>query len=270
MTDEAYKSQIFSIVEETKKNSKYINAGKELLEEYEGKVVAPINEWNQIDEIVKNNNEKYKYLESIDAEAFDKLGDLLKYGQEGVEVIEILVSDYASTIETLELMKQGLEVTGGNPLIIQYVDEMIYDYNHKFGMLVDKALEIAIDEGVDSGFQLVSTVTTGGLLSVAEMSHDIIWNYMDLTEKGDVLAQLYASSKYSNDVVCAYEHYADILRTGKYTEEDYVMCKTMFELSKELKIQEYENIKTFSTKDSYEYIDEQISTLYSLQLNFEM
>lgn len=270
MTDTAYKNQIMSIINEAKESDIYVDIGKELLEEYNSKVVDPLNEWNKIAELIENNNEKYKYLEQIDAETFNKIGDLLKYGQEGIEAIEIMFSDYSTTISTLENLKCGLQTVQGNTVIIEYINQLIADYNNKFKMLTDKALSLVVDQGANLTLDWISTACTGGLLSIAEMSQEIIWNNMNLDDKGDALAKIYASGQYSNDLVRAYEFYAEKLRSGNYTEEDYKMCLTMFELAKEIRIQEYENIAMFSTDETVDFIEEEISKLKSLQLNFSI
>lgn len=268
MIDNVYKNQIISIIEQANAQDKYVEVGKELLLEYQNKVIDPVNNWNVACEIISNNSEKYKYLEKFDEESFKKLGTLLKYGQEGVETIEILLNDYSSTLESLESLKKGLEITGGNELIIDYIDELIFEYNNKFGLVVDNVVDFAFDEAIDLGGETLSMATPGNLLSYANSAHEIIWNVGGLEEKGDILASLYASNQYSDDVVIAYEHYANKLRSGQYTEEDYSTCKNLFLFVQEMKIQEYQNIKVFSTKDSYDYIDEQIVTLNSLQMNF--
>jgi hypothetical protein len=165
-------------------------------------------------------------------------------------------------------IKNGLEATGGNSEIIGYLDELTNEYNNKLNGILNNVIDFAADESFNVGFSSVSTLTTGGLLDVANGAHKLIWKVGGIEGKGDTLAALYASNAYSNDVVSAYDHYAETLRSGNYTPNDVVMCETLFEYAKEMKIQEYNGIREFSDSDMYDFIDSEIESLQYAHMSF--
>lgn len=61
--------------------------------------------------------------------------------------------------------------------------------------------------------------------------------------------------------------YAEKLKSGNYTQADYDNCKSAFEFAKQAKIQEYENIREFSTAETKEYIDQEIAKLKATKWN---
>lgn len=203
----------------------------------------------------------------MEGKAVSNLSTILTAGESGVEILELYINDYANTISSLETMKAGLQAVGGDQRTIDYIDELIGEYNNKFSTSVETVTETLVDYGVDEALTLATEAATGGLFPIADALHGGIWNAFDLTDKGESLAGVYASTYYSDDLVAAYEHYAEKLQSGNYTQSDVDMCKSMFEMARSAKIDEYTNIKANVGKEDREFIDKEIARLQSLTWN---
>ena len=119
-----------------------------------------------------------------------------------------------------------------------------------------------MEEGTEAGLGYVSSLATGGLLAFAVEAQGLVFELTGATAKGDQLASIYASDKYSSDLIRSYEYYFNKVKSGDYTQEDVRMCEYMFELAKTAKINEYTTIKNeFSTKDGASYLREKIDEL---------
>ena len=184
-----------------------------------------------------------KLVGGMEGKVLSNLSNLLTAGESGVEIVELCINDYANTISSLETMKAGLQAVGGDEKTIQYIDELIAEYNDKFATSVEKVTETALDIGVDKALSYATDAATGGLFSIVDTLHGGIWNAFDLPNKGESLAGVYFSSFYSDDLIAAYNHYAKKLQSGNYTQNDVDMCKSMFEMARNAKIDEYTNIK---------------------------
>lgn len=208
-----------------------------------------------------------KLVGGMEGKALSNLSTLLTAGESGVEIVELYINDYANTISSLETMKAGLQAVGGDERTIQYIDELIAEYNNKFATSVETVTETAIDIGVDEALSYATDAATGGLFSIADTLHGGIWNAFDLPNKGESLAGVYASTFYSDDLVAAYNHYAEKLQSGNYTQNDVEMCKSMFEMARSAKIDEYTNIKANVGKEDREFLDQEIEKLKNLSWN---
>lgn len=197
-------------------------------------------------------------------EEIKTISKYLKYGTKGLEAAKMILTDYSNTIKGLANLRNTLVNSNGDPRIINYIDELTAECNDKFGQVLNMGYEMAVDYGADKLCEWVGNVATGGLLNVATVTQEIVWNSLELGSKGDTLASIYASNQYSDDLVRSYNMYAEKLKSGNYTQADYDNCKASFELAKQAKIQEYENIKEFSTSETKEYIDQEIEKLKSL------
>lgn len=261
MNDTIFKNHIKKTIALTIDEESNADLGKELLREASQGADA-VNLWNKIVEAVEKGGEKYKYLKYMDKDSFDNLGKLLSYGQEGIECFEIMVSDYSESIAKLTILKEGLIQSGCDEEIIAYVDEIIYEYNNKFSTITGKLADFVMDQSITAGVDgFASSIPGGQLFVIASASQKLIWSGLGIEAKGDQLADICASCCYSGYVVEAYEFYAHKLRTGNYTAEDVEKCEALFEIAKEMKIQEYNDIRDFSHSDMYEEIDEAIDNL---------
>lgn len=261
MTDKAYKDSIKTLVEEVRYGTDFCDVSMWIVE----KGVGATCSYNDFVEMIENSGDELKHLKNlkkIDAEAFDNLGKIASYGETGVEIVEIIFTDYAETIESLEQMKKGLEAVGGNQDIINYIDEIIYEYDNKVCTVAEVTLSKVMEEGAEAGLGYISKLATGGLLAFVVEAQGFIFEVTGATAKGDQLASIYASDKYSTDLVKSYEYYFDKVKSGDYTQEDVKMCEYMFDLAKTAKINEYTTIKNeFSSKDKASYLREKIEEL---------
>lgn len=261
MNDKAYKDSIKTLVESTRYNSKVCDVGMWIVD----KGVGGVCSYNEFVEMIDNSSDDLKSLKNlkkIDAEAFDRLGKIASYGETGVEIVEIIFTDYAETIESLEQMKKGLQAVSGNQEIINYIDEIIYEYDNKVCTVAEVTLSKVMEEGAEAGLGYVSTLGTGGLLAFAVEAQGLVFELTGATAKGDQLASIYASDKYSSDLIRSYEYYFNKVKSGDYTQEDVRMCEYMFDLAKTAKINEYTTIKNeFSTDDAAGDLREKIDEL---------
>lgn len=261
MNDKAYKNSIKQLVVQVPYDVEFEMNCVAIAE----KVADSACIYNDFVNIVEENckNKKVlKHLKKFDADAFEKLGKVASHGQKGVEIVETIFTDYTQTIESLEKMKEGLKAVGGDPIVIDYIDEMIIEYDNKVFQAVDVVTSTVVEEGAEAGLKYISAAATGGLLSVVVDAQGFLVKVTGFTAKGDQLASIYASDKYSTDLVRSYEYYFDKIKSGNYTEEDVKMCEYMFELAKNAKINEYTTIKNeFSSKSKVSYLQEKIEEL---------
>lgn len=265
INDEIYKDQIRDLV--NRYNGDTDEGIEDVLNYLKKDGVDPIKGYNEILKIIEDGGEKLEWLKEISPDELSLISKYLKYGTKGVEAAKIILTDYSNTIKGLESLKKTLMSTNGDPKIIGYIDEMTAECNNKFGQILNMGHEMAVDYSADKMCEWIGDAATGGLLNVATVSQEIIWNKLELGSKGDKLASIYASSQYSDNLVQTYNMYAEKLKSGNYTQSDYDNCKAAFEFAKQAKIQEYENIREFSTAETKEYIDQEIAKLKSTKWN---
>lgn len=262
INDQIYKKQIRDLID--RYNGDTGEDIEDLLKFIKENGFDPINGYNDILEIIEKGGGKLDWLKSMSPEEIKTISKYLKYGTKGLEAAKMILTDYSNTIKGLANLRNTLVNSNGDPRIINYIDELTAECNDKFGQVLNMGYEMAVDYGADKLCEWVGDVATGGLLNVATVTQEIVWNSLELGSKGDTLASIYASNQYSDDLVRSYNMYAEKLKSGNYTQADYDNCKASFELAKQAKIQEYENIKEFSTSETKEYIDQEIEKLKSL------
>lgn len=225
----------------------------------------PAKYYNDIVELLEKSGEKYKYLKNCDQEFFEKLGKTLNYSSKGIELLDIIISDYSETLAKLEVMRTSLQSVNGDPEIINYIKELEEEYENKGIMIIDNVLDLVVNKGLDETIKIISNYATGGLLGIATGGYDLMMGVTGLSGKGDALASVYISNRYSDDLVASYEQQKAKIQSGNYTQEEYENCKTSFELARNAKIKEYENIRKHSKKETQKYIDQEIKKLESLK-----
>lgn len=268
MNDEAYKDTIKRMVENMLKNNSWgaVYDGADNVLEIGKMTVDGISNYDDFCKLLIKNGESYKYLSGLSNNSFKNLGMLVSLGQEGVEAAELLINNYVENIAALNAMKEGLKAVNGDARAIGYIDEIIHEYTYKYETIMNNVCEWAAETGTDVGIGVATGAATGGILPIVDYAQSTIYDIMGVTDKGDALAGVYASQHYSDDLVNAYEMYADKLKSGNYTQADVDMCKQMFELAKAAKIDEYTNIQTLcNDAEDKRIISEEIAKLESLQ-----
>lgn len=260
--DKLIKKQILTVVD---CNDIDLEFEQDVIDKLKLYLTDPIKNYNDIVELLEKSGEKYKYLKDCSPDYFEKLGKTLKYSKKGVELFDIIISDYSETLAKLEVMRTSLQSVNGNPEIIDYIKQLEADYKNKGVMILEDTLDFAMNKGIDEALDLLSTSATGGLLGIGLAGYDLMMKSSGLTDKADDLASIYVSSQYSDDLVASYEQQKAKIQTGNYTQKEYENCKTTFELARNAKIKEYENMRKFSEKETQQDIDREISKLKSLK-----
>lgn len=260
--DKLIKKQILTVVN---CNDIDLEFEKDVIDKLKLYLTDPINNYNDIVKLLEKSGEKYKYLKDCSPDYFEKLGKTLNYSAKGVELFDIIISDYSETLAKLEVMRTSLQSVNGNSEIIDYIKQLEADYKNKGAMIIEDTLDFTMNQGIDMALDLLSKSATGGLLGIGVAGYDLTMEISDLKDKADDLASIYVSNRYSDDLVASYEQQKAKIQTGKYTQKEYENCKTTFELARNAKIKEYENMRKFSEKETQQDIDREISKLKSLK-----
>lgn len=264
--DEIYKDTILRMLNHIEKKRIDLSPITETLDIIDSTVANPMELTDNFLKVV--DGEGYSdSLKGLSGAALKNLGDLLAMGKDGVEIVELYMNDYLTTIIALEDMKKGLQQVNGSQRTIDYINELIDSYNNKFETSLNNVCETAIDIGVDKTLDATINTATGGLFGFVDSSQGFIWDAMGLSEKGDCLGSVYASYQYSDDLVASYNYYAQKLQSGNYTESDVQMCKTMFEMARQARIDEYTYMQRLVGKDDKAILNEEINKLENLKWN---
>ncbi len=168
--------------------------------------------------------------------------------------VEFLLADYSDNIELLTSIKG---IAPGNHALNEVIDDMLFDYQHKFTALMrDEVLDKIEDfakESVDSilgtNLGLVNTVIKGTIGQIPAM---------------DSLDTVIHIANVKSGAIEAYRTAADTIRTGIYTDDDFNAYVNSFNLCKELTLKEYRSMLTYYDNPyskEHLYLSSQISTL---------
>lgn len=265
--DEVFKKTILRMLANSDSKKYDLSGLKDVIKFTKNTAGAQINLTDDLLEALGEESDLSELIGGMGGEVIGNLSDILSAGETGVDIVELCINDYAKTISSLEAMKEGLQAVGGDQRTINYIDEIIADYNNKFATSVEMVNKTIVDFGVDEGLDLATDAATCGLFSIADTLHGGIWNAFDLPDKGESLAGVYVSAKYSDDLIASYNYYAEKLQSGNYTQNDVDMCKSMFEMARAAKIDEYTCIKANVGREDREFLDAEIEKLRNLQWN---
>lgn len=162
---------------------------------------------------------------------------------DGVEAIDVasqmigrVMNDYTEDLEYLESIEQALISSGYNKDVVNDTIQTIkYNYNNQ----AISALTIGFNKLCEEGTgELIDTYLP--TLNLFLAAKDLGCAVSGLGDKTDNLEMIYTTQHYSGSLIQEYENYANIIRTGEYTQDDVDKCNTYFELARNAKIQEYE------------------------------
>lgn len=219
-------------------------------------IVKILKEGGNIKELHLSETSKksniYKHL--IENEEFykgmGKVSKAIKHGELTTEYVEYLLTDYTKNAEYLETLKAGLNSTEtDNAVLLKVVDGLQVEYSNKWVGTFVKASEKTIEELGGKTIGAAADLASGGLYSLVDLGKDIANEITGLNDEVDSLESLYGMHQYSNDLISSYDYYADKIRSGDFTEDDLTRCKSLFELTKSAKIEEYQAMIDL-TKDS--------------------
>ena len=183
--------------------------------------------------------ENIKFLEEA-AKPLAILGEAKEYSEKGYEILRNLFKDYTEQLFYLEKIREALLEAGYDS---QLVNDCIAELTEQYRDSVLAAWEEVVRFGAEKGVEYIEGkllgIVTGGLFSAVKYGQAIANQITGLDETADRLGELYASQGYSNALVEQYEHYAELLRSGAYSEENVAHCEMYLKMAIAAKIREY-------------------------------
>ena len=205
----------------------------------------------EIDELLKKNREltDSEYLQwmlqadNIDffkslQDNLDVVGylEIVESVDVAYELIGRALNDYTEDLEYLELIRESLIKNGYSAEVVnETVNQMIWDYKNQSISAIKMGFDKLAEEGIGA-----MTDEAIPLLDVFLSAKDLGCSISGLHDKTENLEMLYTTQHYSGSLIQEYENYANLIRTGEYTQEDVDRCNAYFELARNAKIQEYE------------------------------
>lgn len=219
---------------------------------------------------------KYKGTELKTLKALDKLSDVsvsedmrqvldgsyainkgLTKTSKLAEKVEYLLTDYSDNIEFLNSLR---EIAPGSRALNEIVDDILFDYEHKFTAMVrdevlDKIEDFSkknLDSLLGTNFGLVNTAIKGTIGQVPAL---------------DAMDTVVHIAGVKSSAIQTYRTAVDVIKAGGYSEADFKAYVNSFNLCKELTLKEYRSmLKYYGNPYSKEhlYLQSQISTLENM------
>lgn len=219
---------------------------------------------------------KYKGTEIKTMEALDKLTDtsvseeLRQILNEGYSVnkglskvskitqkVEYLLTDYSDNIELLDSLRN---IAPNNKALNEVIDDILFDYQHKFTALVcdevvDKIEEFSqksLDSILGTHFGLVNKVIKGTIGQTPSLN---------------ALDTVIHIESIKSSAIQTYKAAVDTIKAGRYTDSDFNAYVNSFNLCKELTLKEYRAmLEHYNNPYSKEhlYLDTQIKILENM------
>jgi len=212
-------------------------------------VFRKTGKWNE--QFYKNNKD-----------LIDGMGDisvLMAYGDKGLDAIEYLFTDYSSSIETLNMLKQSnLE----DSVINEVVNEMITEYTDKVRGSVNNVIDSCIEEGVDKALGMIP-----GIAQIS-FATDVITGVTGIDAYAESLETNVESQIYSTSFNNEFKDVMAIVASGQGSEADIVNAEKYFELTRASLIQHYESgLEIAKTDIQKAQIAEDLSKLNNLSFD---
>ncbi len=168
--------------------------------------------------------------------------EFLSKGLGAVENIEVasqmigrLLNDYSKDLELLENIRTAMKESGYNQKVVdETINTIERNYKNQATSAMLIGLEKVCEESVDAALEEALP-----LLNLFTAAKDFGCVISDLGDKTENLEMIYTTNHYSYALNDRYNYYADIIRSGEYTQADVDQCNIYFELARNAKIQEY-------------------------------
>lgn len=238
----------------------------------QGHDYAVADEINLVIDCIKTGGELNAELAEKYGDVFDGLGtvgNILEYGEEGVNYLKYLLTDYSKILKILETLKRyGVD---GNTA--EAVNELIVQYESKFVGGLGKAWDMGRDILLEKGAEATFDAVTGGLYSIVDLSKDVLLEIGGINDQADAVEMLLGSTIIENNVYNAYTEALDVIKTGDFTENDAADLQMMFDMYKAVKLSKYESALQIIEKDCSAYelqsIKKDIEMIKQTEMNVE-
>lgn len=173
------------------------------------------------------------------------------------EKVEYLLTDYSDNIELLDSLRN---IAPNNKALNEVIDDILFDYQHKFTALVrdevvDKIEEFSkksLDSILGTNFGLVNTVIKGTIGRIPSLN---------------ALDTVIHIENIKSSAIQTYKAAVDTIKAGTYTDADFNAYVNSFNLCKELTLKEYRAmLEHYDNPYSKEhlYLDTQIKILENM------
>lgn len=201
------------------------------------------------------------------------VSDLIKGGNEGVEYLEYVLTDYCESIETLEILRQtGID----NPKTQAAVDSLIEMYTDKFLGSAIMGKEYVIEKIGSEVAENVVDFATGGLYKCVELGKDVVFEFSGLNDRVEAMETIMANAFLEKDISQGYFAAMENLSSGNITETSVAEAQRMFDMYKATKISQYESALELVESAPRKYDDfsaaeirSDLELLKSLEMNVE-
>lgn len=196
---------------------------------------------------------------------------------EGVDFVMNLfyhsLSNHTQQVEWLDTMAESLELAGYSGTMVTakiaeikelYLDEEAYFY--------DQVLDAAFEKAEGEILGLINHVPhVGTVVSAMDTTFDFV-SHTATDVAGDEIAAmeaLWGMQAYNNNLVNAYEHHIDMIKSGIASAEDVERADKLFEILRVSKMQEYEHMMTIAEGSSwYDELAKKYEELKNMDPNF--
>ncbi len=229
--------ELTEVLAEIRKVLSKIDGGEELFQFFGSKIF-------KFDELLGNISTGVGFAGDL-AEGVDFFMNLFYHG----------LSNHTQQIEWLDTMAESLELAGySGTMVTAKIAEIKELYLDKEKYYFDQILDAGYDKIEGGLLDLVNHIP--GIEKVAytvDTVFEFVGNTATDVAEDEIAAMeaLWGMQAYNNNLVDAYEHHIDMIKSGIATAEDVERADKLFEILRVSKMQEYENMMTIAEGSSW-------------------
>lgn len=157
-----------------------------------------------------------RYKQFLDG--LDRAGDILKYGDKGLEILETLLTDYTVGLEALDAFERNF---GGDEKMAAAIEEIRGLYEKQFSAYAEEVWELVKEFGVDKGLDLLSESPVMAVVKAIEETIDVVGDISGLGDKADSMYEALTHFNMSSETEAAYRRAVEKFQAADPDSEEY-------------------------------------------------
>mgnify|MGYP004661876231 CR=1 FL=1 len=234
-----------------------------------------LNPRNEIPNSISNLFDKYKLgqikseteilTELKNIKGFSNVSKYMEEAKFDLNVVKIIASDYSVNLEYLASIERSLKETGMDTKILnQIMNSMRNDYENKYIYAAKELLKKGVTTFVDTALE---TTTVGQAILGVKKWSKIAFDRKDGGKANDSKKTFASITSYYNNISQSVDKMGDKIASGDYTAQDLDDFSNMFEISKSLRIKQFQAALDFVEGSDIEYCNEAIAYYSKLSMN---
>lgn len=238
-----------------------------------------LNPRNEIPNSISNILDKYELTQintqvDIKDNFLDQLSkekgysNIVKYMKEvkfDCDIIKIIASDYSINLEYLDSVERNLKKAGMDTKILnEIMSSMRNDYENKYIYALKQFVKKGTTTIVDAALE---TNTIGKIVLGIKTWSERAFTIEDGGKARDSKKTFAAITTYYNNISESLDTMGDKIASGNYTLQDLDDFSNMFEISKSLRVKQFQAALDFVDKSDLEYCNEAIAYYSGLSMD---